>query len=182
MAIDRDAAIAFTKASIHNPSIKKFLTVSYIASRRNRAPWWTDADWEAAQKVNNEILPTYYKAKLAADEVLTVLAKERLDEETNQGVPANERFCGISFRPGTLTDEEAGGVTLGKVGSRGNSSRASVAETIAAVLETDGVRGWIDMLDGEEDTSAAVKKLIGEGVDSVEGEDVAVMKETAGQL
>ncbi|PVI03617.1 hypothetical protein DM02DRAFT_612092, partial [Periconia macrospinosa] len=77
MAVDHDAAIAFTRASIHTPTIKKFLTVSYIASRRARAPWWTDDDWAAAQKVNTEILPTYHVAKVAADEVLTVLSRER---------------------------------------------------------------------------------------------------------
>src|SRR3954469_6685808 len=84
MALDRDAAVAFTKASIHSPSIKKFLTVSYISSRRNKPSWWSDADWAYATKVNEEILPAYHKAKVAADEVLTVLAKERFDEEKRE--------------------------------------------------------------------------------------------------
>lgn len=181
-AIDQDAAVAFTKASIHAPSIKKFLTVSYIASRRNRAPWWTDADWEGAQKVNNEILPHYYKAKVAADEVLTVLAKERFDEEAKKGVPEHERFAGISLRPGTLTDKPAGGVTVGRVSSRGDTSRATVAESIVAVLANDGARGWIDVLDGEENVDAAVKRIVSEGIDNVEGEDFEDQKERASKL
>lgn len=182
MAIDRDAAVAFTKASIHNPSIKKFLTVSYISSRRSRPSWWSDADWASAEKVNNEILPTYFQAKVAADEVLTVLAKERLDEEAKNGVPVKERFCGISLRPGTLIDEKAGGVKVGKITCQGKISRETVAQTIAAVLGVEGARGWIDMLDGDEGVEEAVKKLVEDGVDCVDGEDVEGMKERAAKL
>jgi hypothetical protein len=176
MAVDRDAAIAFTKASIQTPSIKKFLTVSYLASRRNRPSWWSDEDWSSVQKVNTEILPTYYQAKVAADEVLTVLAKERFDDEAKKGIPENERFHGISLRPGTLTTEKAGGVLMGKITSRGNVSRTTVAETLVAVLETEGSRGYIDFLDGDEDVSAAVKRIAKEGVDCVDGEDFEDMK------
>ena len=182
MAVDHDAAIAFTKASVHTPSIKKFLTVSYIASRRNRAGWWTDEDWAAAQKVNTEILPTYYKAKVAADEVLTVLAKERLDEESKQGVTDAGKFCGISLRPGTLTDEKAGGVKMGKIESRGKTSRATVAETIVAVLKTEGVKGYFDVLDGDEDVEIAVKQCVKEGIDAVEDEDLEDMKQRVAKL
>ncbi|KAG9378221.1 NAD dependent epimerase/dehydratase [Pyrenophora tritici-repentis] len=108
-AVDRDAAIAFTRASIATPTVKKFLTVSYLSSRRGRAPWWTDDDWAVAQKVNNEILPDYFKAKVAADEVLTILAKERVEKEEKESVEVKDRFCGVSLRPGTLTEEKAGG-------------------------------------------------------------------------
>ncbi|KAF2649944.1 hypothetical protein K491DRAFT_697669 [Lophiostoma macrostomum CBS 122681] len=182
LAIDRDAAIAFTKASIHTPSIKKFLTVSYLASRRERPSWWTDEDWAAFEKVNNETLPTYYKAKIAADEVLTVLAKERIDEEAKKGVAEADKFCGISLRPGTLTDEKPGGVKMGKIGSRGNSSRATVAEAIVAVLNTDGARGWFDFVDGDDNAEDAVKKCVKDGIDAAEGEDIEGMKERAGKL
>src|SRR5262245_25368724 len=182
MAIDHDAAISFTKASIHTPSIKKFLTVSYISSRRNRPSWWTDKDWESAQRVNNEILPTYYKAKVAADEVLTVLAKERFDNEAKEGLPEKERFCGISLRPGTLTAEKAGGVMMGKITCQGKISRATVAEAVVATLDTDGAKGWIDMLDGSEEVDAAVKRLVKEGIDSVDGENFDGMKERVVKL
>lgn len=132
--------------------------------------------------MNNEILPHYYKAKVAADEVLTVLAKERFDAEAKKGVPETERFAGISLRPGTLTDEPAGGVTVGRINSRGNSSRATVAESIVAVLATEGARGWIDMLDGDENVDAAFKRLVKEGVDNVEGEDFEDQKKRASEL
>jgi nucleoside-diphosphate-sugar epimerase len=178
-AIDRDAAIAFTKASIHSPSVKKFLTVSYLASRRGRPSWWSDKDWEAAQKINNKVLPTYYKAKLAADEVLTVLAKERYDKEAMHSVPSNERFSAISLRPGTLTDEKAGGVKVGKVGVGGKTSRATTAHAIVAALETNGAKGWIDVLDGDEDATDAIRKLTEDGVDAVDEEDMDLMKENA---
>ncbi|KAF2736137.1 hypothetical protein EJ04DRAFT_511265 [Polyplosphaeria fusca] len=182
MAVDRDAAIAFTKASVRTPRVKKFLTVSYISSRRNRPAWWSDGDWEAAQKVNFEVLPTYYKAKVAADEVLTVLAKERYDEEVKKAVPEKDRFCGISLRPGTLSAEKAGGVQIGKISCQGKISRATVAEALAAVLETEGARGWIDMLDGEDEVGEAVKKVVRDGVDSVEDEDFESMKDTVAKL
>ncbi|KAL6709996.1 hypothetical protein ACN47E_009787 [Coniothyrium glycines] len=181
-AIDRDAAIAFTKASIHSQSIKKFLTVSYLSSRRGRPSWWTDKDWETAQKVNNEVLPTYYKAKLAADEVLTVLAKERYDEEAKNGIPATERFAGISLRPGALTDEKAGGVKVGKIGAGGKTSRATVAEAIVATLETPGAKGWIDVIDGEEDVHEAIRDLTRKGIDSVDEEDWDALKSNAAKF
>lgn len=181
-AIDRDAAVAFTKASIHTQSVKKFLTVSYLSSRRSRPSWWTDDDWKAAQKVNNEVLPTYYKAKVAADEVLTVLAKERYDEEAKNGVPTKDRFSGISLRPGTLTDEQAGGVKVGKIGCGGKTSRATVAEVVVATLETDGAKGWIDVIDGEEDVNKAIQGLVEQGVDSVDEEDWDTMKDNASKL
>ncbi|KAI8942493.1 hypothetical protein NX059_000558 [Plenodomus lindquistii] len=178
-AVDRDAAIYFTKASVATPSVKKFLNVSYLASRRGRPSWWTDKDWEGAQKVNNEMLPTYYKAKVAADEVLTVLSKQRLHEETKKGVPEAERFCGISLRPGILTEEPAGGVEVGKIGSRGKTSRATVAESVVAVLETEGARGWIDVIDGEEGVKAAMERLAREGIDTAVEEDVERMERNA---
>jgi hypothetical protein len=180
-AVDRDAAIAFTRASIKAPSVKKFLTVSYLSSRRGRASWWSDEDWKAAQKVNNEVLPTYYKAKIAADEVLTVLAKERLDEEVRKGVEKSERFCGISLRPGTLTDENAGGVKVGKIGVGGKTSRATTAHAIVAALE-EGARRWIDVIDGDEDAHKAIANLTQQGVDSVDEEDLETMKANIAKL
>ncbi|KAF2750503.1 hypothetical protein M011DRAFT_465252 [Sporormia fimetaria CBS 119925] len=170
-AIDHDAAIHFTRASIHTPQIKKFLNVSYICSRRSRAPWWSDEDWTAAQKVNTEILPAYFAAKVGADEVLAVLAKERVEKEKKEGISEGERFCGVSLRPGTLTDAPKGGVRMGRVEARGETRRATVAETIVRVLETEGARGWLDVLDGENEVGEEVRRVVSEGVDAVEGED-----------
>ncbi|KAF2031482.1 hypothetical protein EK21DRAFT_99651 [Setomelanomma holmii] len=181
-AIDRDAAIAFTRASIHTQSVKKFLTVSYLASRKGRPSWWSEKDWENAQKTNNEVLPTYYKAKIAADEVLTVLAKERYGEEAKKSVPKSEQFSAISLRPGTLTDEKAGGVKVGKLGVGGKTSRATTAHAIVAALETEGAKGWIDVIDGDEDASQAIQELTKEGVDAADEEDVEAMKENIAKL
>lgn len=178
-AVDRDAAIFFTQASVHTARVKKFLTVSYLSSRRGRPSWWSDKDWEGAQKTNTEVLPTYYKAKVAADEVLTVLARKRAEEEEQRGVAARERFCGISLRPGTLTDGASGGVLAGKIGTGGKTSRATVAESVVAVLETEGAKGWVDVVDGEEGVTDAIERLTREGVDSVDEEDVEKMEKNA---
>jgi hypothetical protein len=156
--------------------------VSYNSSRRKQPSWWNDEQWASAQKVNTEVLPTYFKAKVLADEVLTVLAKERFDDETKKGVPENERFAGISLRPGSLSDEKAGGIKIGKIESKGQISRATVAEAIVAVLETDGARGWIDILDGDKDVKDEVKKIVSEGFDSVEGEDLEEQKQNVAKL
>jgi hypothetical protein len=111
-----------------------------------------------------------------------VLAKERYDEEEKKGVPVNERFCGISLRPGTLTDEKAGGIKVGKMGVGGKTGRATTAEAIVAALETEGAKGWIDVVDGDDDVSAAIQKLTKEGVDAVDEEDLEAMKENITNL
>lgn len=86
------------------PSISKFLMVSYIGSRRGYPSWWTQEDRDAADKVNTQILPAYYKAKVAADEHLAALAKKR-----------GKGFQAIDLRPGTLSDDPATGkVWLGE--------------------------------------------------------------------
>ncbi|KAF1993593.1 hypothetical protein P154DRAFT_549484 [Amniculicola lignicola CBS 123094] len=182
IAIDQTAAIAFTKASISTPSIRKFLTVSYNGSRRGRASWWSDSDYASMQKVNTEILPTYYKAKIAADEVLTVLAKKRYEDEVANGTPEKDRFCGIDLRPGTLRDGAKGGIALGKIGTQGKVSREVVAEVAVALLEREGARGWFDLLDGEEEVGSAVERVVGGGVDCVEGEDFGDMEGRVAEL
>lgn len=162
-AIDRDAAIHFIRASANHPSITRFLMVSYVASRRTKPTWWDDEAWASAQKVNNEILPNYYKAKIAADEVLYTESAKRGSD-----------FIGINLRPGTLTEEPAGGVELGKTKtSRGNSSREGVAQTAAKLLEVEGIKNsWIDQLDGPEEIGAAVERVVRESVDAAEGEEI----------
>lgn len=181
-AVDRDAAIAFTRASINSPSVKKFLTISYLASRRGRPSWWSEGDYAAAQNLNSNVLPDYYQAKIAADEVLTVLAKQRYEAEVKRGVGEGDRFCGISLRPGTLTDEKKGGVRVGKIGVGGKTTRATTAEAVVAALRTEGARGWIDVVDGEEDVLEAMGMLTREGVDAVDEEDEGKMRENVARL
>jgi len=170
-AIDRDAAIYFTRAVMATPSISKFLLVSAINSRRSKAPWWSDQDWENVQKLNTQVLPDYYKAKLAADEVLTVLAEERIAKE------GSDHFSYICLRPGHLSDEkETDRVALGKITPVGSVTRADVAEVAVRLLENGKANGWFDLLGGNEDVKEAVDRIIREGIDTSDGEDRSIMK------
>lgn len=129
------------------------------------------------------MLPAYYEAKVAADEVLSVLARERNEKEEREGVAQGERFCGVSLRPGRLTDEDGnGGVSMGKIGAMGSVARKTVARAVVAVLETEGARGWFDVLDGEEDVRDAVRRCVRDKVDCVEGENLEDMRERVGKL
>lgn len=136
--------------------------VSYLASRRKQPAWWSDAEWAAAEDVNNRILPRYYQAKIAADEALYRAAKQR------------EGFVAINLRPGTLTLEPAGGVELGRTkGSRGNVSRESVAQVADALLASEGLGNvWLDLLGGNEPIDEAVERVVRDGVDAAEGESL----------
>ncbi len=138
--------------------------ISYLGSRRNKAPWWSDEEWASTQEKNNGALKNYFEAKVTADEVLTACALKRSD------------FAAVDLRPGMLTDQPAGKVQMGKTKASGDSSRASVAEAIVACLETEGAKGWLDILDGEEGIKEAVERCAREGVDCVEGEDLERIK------
>lgn len=113
-------------------------------------------------------MPTYYKAKLAADEVLTVLGAEKKD------------FGYIILRPGGLSDDpETGKIVMGKTPAQGKVSRADVAEVGARLLEKENVRGWFDLLGGEAEVGGEIDRVVAEarkGIDSMEGEDLEVMK------
>jgi hypothetical protein len=135
--------------------------ISYLASRRAKPSWWSEENWQQALNTNNKVLPTYYQAKVAADEALHKAAKKRGSD-----------FAGINLRPGNLTTEPAGKVELGKTKSaQGQVSRESVAHVAALLLETEGVKtSWVDLLDGEEEPAEAVQRVVREGVDATEGE------------
>jgi len=134
-AIDKTACIAFIRASISTPSISKFLLVSALSIRRGKAEWFSEEGWKEAIKVNTEIMPTYYKAKLASDEVISVLGEER----SKKG-----GFQYIVLRPGMLTDDEKKGkISLGRTDARGKVSRADVADVAARLLEVEGANGYV---------------------------------------
>ncbi|KAK2020582.1 hypothetical protein LX32DRAFT_576694, partial [Colletotrichum zoysiae] len=160
-AIDRDAAIHFIKAAVATPSVRKFILVSYLSSRKTRPAWWSDEAWADAQAVNQK-LANYFGAKVAADEALWRESRTRPHD-----------FAGVSLRPGTLTEAPAGGVELGRTeGAKGSSSRQSVAEVAALIAENDGfATSWVDHLDGDEDPEAAVDRVARDKVDVAEGED-----------
>ena len=168
-AIDRDACIAFARAAAATKTVEKFLVVSYLGSRRRKAPWWSEEDWKACQEVNDGALKNYYKAKVAADEALTALGK------TARGGDG-KGFAAISLRPGTLTDDEGEGrIKLGKLGSRGQVRRGDVARVAVELLERDVESCWLDLLEGDDVVSEAVDKCMKDDVDCVEGEDVDAM-------
>ena len=83
-------------------------------------------------------------------------------------------MAGICLRPGSLTDEPAKGVELGKTKtSRGNASRESVARVADALLAVEGVGNvWLDLLDGEKGVEEAVERVVKDKVDAAEGEEV----------
>jgi hypothetical protein len=168
-AIDRDACIHFIRSSIATPSITKFLLVSALSIRRGRATWFDDESYAAMMKVNTEVMPAYYKAKLAADEALTVLGEQRVSKDKG--------FQYIILRPGALTDEEeTGRVSFGRTKARGSVTRADVADVAARLLEKEGAKGWFDLLGGDEDSQAAVDRVVRESINSMDGEDIGVMK------
>jgi len=170
-AIDRDAAIYFIRSSIATPSISKFLLVSALSVRRGRPSWFDDESYALMQKINTEIMPGYFKAKLAADETLTVLGEERVKTD------GKGKFSYIILRPGALTDDkETGLITLGKTPAKGSVTRADVADVAVRLLETEGACGWFDLLGGKEPTAEAVAKVVKEGINSMQGEDISVMK------
>lgn len=164
-AVDRDAAKCYIKAAVETPTITKFLMVSFVASRKNRPPWWTDEDWKSAQRLRSEVLPDYYKAKVDADEYLAALAQKRNEKDSV--------FQAINLRPGNLTDNPATGkVLMGKTPSTGEVSRGDVAATIAALLKNNDATRWIDLLQGDTDIDAAVENVTEKKVDCIEGEDL----------
>lgn len=116
--------------------------------------------WEEAKNTTLKQLERYYQAKVAADQVLYEESKKRSD------------FVAICMRPGGLTDEPVGKVALGRTPvTSGTSSRASVAYLTALLLENPNVKTtWLDMLDGDEEPEAAVKRCVDEGVNCLEGE------------
>lgn len=165
-AVDQDACIGFIRAAASTPTVSKFLLVSYLGSRRLKAPWWSEEEWIATQEVNNGALKNYYPAKLAADECLTTLfSKGRADH------------VGICLRPGNLIDDEGDGrVALGKTKARGKIRREDVARVAAELLASESVRScWLDLLEGEQDIKSAVERCVKDSVDCVEGEDIQAM-------
>jgi len=170
-AVDEVAAKHYISAAVARPSVKKFLMISYIASRRGRPAWWTDEDAAAAENVNTKILPAYFAAKVEADEHLAAAAQKRNERDGNQN--QSQRFQAINLRPGSLTDQPSDGrVRLGKTGARGDVSRESVARVAAALLSRDDTGGWYDLLDGEEGIEEAVARCVREEWDGIQGEDL----------
>ena len=157
-AIDQDACIAFLQAAAATPSVSKFILISYVGSRRAKAPWWNEEEWRVSQEVNNGVLKNYYPAKLAADEALTSLYPK--------GKPGK---VGISLRPGSLTDGEGGTIVIGKTAARGQIPRRDVAKVTVELLAREGIGScWLDLVEGDEDVATAIARCTKEEVDCSE--------------
>ncbi|KAF2834413.1 hypothetical protein M501DRAFT_990293 [Patellaria atrata CBS 101060] len=171
--IDRDAAKYFIHAAYSTPSVTKFLMISYNSSRRQKPSWWSEDEWAVAMDTNNGALSSYFQSKVTADYYLSALEAKAKE----QGTP----FDAINLRPGHLTDEGVEKVQLGKGRAKGEVGRATVAEVAANLLEMEGARGWIDLLSGEESIGDAVKRVVTEKVDCIDGEDWNEIKKVADQ-
>ncbi|KAK5988183.1 hypothetical protein PT974_12323 [Cladobotryum mycophilum] len=160
--VDRDAASHFARAAAANSSIARFLLISYNGSRRKAASWWPEGEWDDYhKKINFGVLADYYQAKISADEAFYEATKK------------SSNFVGINLRPGHLIDEPAGKVSLGKTTLKGSVPRETVAHVADALLAADGLKsGWIDLLQGDDALDAAVGKVVQEGIDTAEGEDI----------
>ncbi|OAG45128.1 hypothetical protein AYO21_00476 [Fonsecaea monophora] len=189
-AVDMIAAKCYISASLAMPGVKKFLMVSYHASRKGYPPWWTEEDRKAADNINQNVLPHYFQAKVEADEHLEALAKKRRDG-------GDQEFQAINLRPGTLTDRPGTGkVTLGKTSITGSKyykfprffippvfadesppklsdvPREDVAKVAAALLDRNDTRGWFDLLEGDVPIEEAIDSLVKSGHNGLEGEDM----------
>ncbi|KIY68474.1 NAD(P)-binding protein [Cylindrobasidium torrendii FP15055 ss-10] len=168
--IDHLAAVAFIRAAAASANVTTFLMVSAFNSRRSRPSWWTDEDWESIVHMNTVTMPDYYRAKIAADEVLTAVAQKRDRSSTMPPMRS------VVLRPGWLTDDEpTGKIQLGKTKGTGKVPRADVAETAVRLLEAvqrgwDG--GWVDLLSGENDIDSEIGRVVNANENSIDGENL----------
>ncbi|TEY43462.1 hypothetical protein BOTCAL_0370g00120 [Botryotinia calthae] len=78
-AVDRDAAKKIIKAEVSSLEVTKFLMISFPASRRKKAPWWDNTDYQNFPD-ETRAYPEIAEAKLNADEYLVAMAKQRNDD------------------------------------------------------------------------------------------------------
>ncbi|KAI5291561.1 hypothetical protein KEM54_003596 [Ascosphaera aggregata] len=174
--IDRDACKLIINAAISRPQITKFLMISHVGSRRTPPAWMPKSSWEKIDHVNREVLPTYYAAKLDADEYFLAMTKKRL-------LDGDARFQAILLRPGLLSlDKPSGKVELGKTTEGGSASREQVAVVADKLLARDDTTGWIDVRDGDEPIDDAIDRVVRDKVDTVEGEDTEAIYQRYGVL
>ncbi|TGO40086.1 hypothetical protein BHYA_0042g00170 [Botrytis hyacinthi] len=158
----RDAAKRSIKASISSPEVTKFLMISFPASRRKKAPWWDNTDYQNflnETRAYSEIA----EAKLNADEYLVAMAKQRNDDSPDS-------FQSISLRPSWLTN-----APMGKTKFSRRVSRADVAAVAVSLLSRSDASGWFDLVDGNDDIESAVDNAVQNNLNSIEGEDLEEM-------
>ncbi|EOO01024.1 putative nad dependent epimerase dehydratase protein [Phaeoacremonium minimum UCRPA7] len=110
--------------------------------------------------------PDTWQAKLEADEYLVALAEAR----ARRGGPP---FQAISLRPTWLTNARGTRhVQLGKAGCVGQVTREDVAAVAVSLLSRDDTRGWFDLFQGPDEIEKAVDKVVRDGINCVDGEDL----------
>jgi len=163
--VDRDAAKRIMNASAADYAITKFLFISFPASRRKKAPWWSESDYHSWLN-EKSCYPDIWKAKVESDEYLVAIANARV----SRGGPPLQA---ISLRPTWLTDAKGTGwVQLGRAGSHGQVTREDVARVAVCLLSRDDTAGWFDLFQGDVEIEDAVEAAVKEKVNCIEGEDI----------
>ncbi|KAL3458733.1 NAD(P)-binding protein [Aspergillus heterothallicus] len=164
-SIDRDAAQRIAQAAAEADFVRKFLIISFPASRRKPAPWWNRQDIKDYTQESNAY-PSIKEAKLQADEYAIAVARHR---ELRGGPP----FQIVSLRPSwLLTSAPTGKVRLGKTEAVGQVTIGDVAAVAVSLLSRDDTHGWFDLVQGEEGIEEAVEAVVRDQVNSIEGEDL----------
>ncbi|KAL4800380.1 hypothetical protein BDV19DRAFT_384206 [Aspergillus venezuelensis] len=174
--IDRDAAKIIIKAATSHPTVRKFLLISFPASRRKPAPWWDNRDVKDYIQEKNAY-PDIADAKLQSDEYLVAMARKRiLQSEGN----SSSFFQAISLRPSwLLTSPGTGMVHLGKTRALGQIPIQDVAAVAVGLLSRDDTSGWFDLVQGVDEVDEAIQKAVSDGLNSIDGEEVEEMYKLA---
>ncbi|TGO27174.1 hypothetical protein BPAE_0046g00370 [Botrytis paeoniae] len=141
--------------------VTKFLMISFPASRRKKAPWWENTDYQNFLD-ETRVYPEIAEAKLNADEYLVAMAKQRNDDGPSS-------FQAISLRPSWLTNAPRGKIHLGKTKFSGRISRAAVA---ISLLSRSDASGWFDLVNGNDGIESAVDNTVQNNLNSIKGGDL----------
>ncbi|KAJ5112141.1 hypothetical protein N7532_000186 [Penicillium argentinense] len=163
--IDRDVAQRIMQASSRADYVRKFLMISFPASRRKPAPWWNQRDIRDYHSESNSY-PSVKDAKLQADEYLIAMARQR----ELRGGP---RLQAISLRPSwLLTSPGTGKVKLGKTQALGQLPIGDVASIAVSLLSRNDANGWFDLVQGDVEIDQAVEAVVQNQINCIEGEDL----------
>ncbi|KAL6228748.1 hypothetical protein BDW75DRAFT_235680 [Aspergillus navahoensis] len=156
-SIDRDAAKIIIKASTSHPTVRKFLLISFPASRRKPAPWWDSHDVADYTK-EKKSYPDIADAKLQSDEYLIAMSRKRNLQDSSG-------FQAISLRPSWLLTSPGTG--------------KDVAAVAVGLLSREDTHGWYDLVQGNDGIDESIHRAVRDGLNSIDGEDVEEMYKLA---
>ncbi|GKZ35510.1 hypothetical protein AbraIFM66950_006172 [Aspergillus brasiliensis] len=163
-AIDCNAAKMLIKVSAGHTSVRKFLVISFPASRRNRAPWWNNKEW-ADHLREKRMFPVAAEMKVQTDEYLLSVA--------NAKQAKGQHFQGISLRPTWFVSQPpTGKITLGHTTAMGQIAPGDIASTAISLLSRDKTNGWFDITNGSQDIEEAVEEAVRKNLDASQGEEL----------